>query len=394
MGQPVRSSSEASAEPVVTILFKNCNQYRVPFFRHLRSNLEQKGIELRLVVGGGLPEDLAKGDIAADSLPWAEERPFRSISAFGHTMLWQPGFDLARSSDLVITEQASKQLFNIVLSYGQRLLGTRHAFWGHGRNFQASLEGSAGEGLKRMLTKRAYWFFAYNEMSSEAAVDFGMHPDRVTSVMNSTDTEHMRDVRMALAPETADDVRSQLGIGDGPVAMYLGGIYRHKRPQYLVDAAVELRKLIPNFEMVVIGSGSEVGIIEEAAEQHSWFHHLGARYGDERIRLASVADLQLMPGLVGLNVVDGFALGLPTITTDIDYHSPEIDYLLDGVNGVVTPANATPAEFAKATADVLSDPERLAFLKNGAELAGRELSIQDMARRFADGIVQALRENA
>ena len=102
MGRSVQTDLTVTAEPVVTILFKNCNQYRVPFFRHLRRNLEQKGIELRLVVGGGLPEDLAKGDIAADSLPWAEERPFRSISVLGHTMLWQPGFDLARSSDCLL----------------------------------------------------------------------------------------------------------------------------------------------------------------------------------------------------------------------------------------------------------------------------------------------------
>jgi len=381
-------------EPVVTILFKNCNQYRVPFFRHLRSNLEQKGIDLRLVVGGGLPEDLAKGDIAADSLPWAEERPFKAFSIAGHTVLWQPGFDLARSSDLIITEQASKQLFNVVLSYGQRLFGTRHAFWGHGRNFQASIEGTAGEGLKKRLTKRAHWFFAYNELSSEAAVDFGMSPDRVTSVMNSTDTEHMRDVRLALRDDTAETVRHELGIGDGPVALYVGGIYRHKRPQFLVEAAEEIRRRIPDFEMVVIGAGSEVETIEAAAQRHEWFHHLGARYGDERIRLASVADLQLMPGLVGLNIVDGFALGLPTITTDIDYHSPEIEYLIDGVNGIITPADSSPADFADATTKVLRNPDQLASLRAGAEIASKELSIQDMARRFAGGIVQALRENA
>lgn len=393
-GSSVRSNSDATTEPVVTILFKNCNQYRVPFFRHLRSNLEQKGIDLRLVVGGGLPEDLAKGDIAADSLVWAEERTFRSFTVFGHTMLWQPGLDLARTSDLIITEQASKQLFNIVLSYGQRWTRARHAFWGHGKNFQAPLEGSAGEGLKRRLTKRAHWFFAYNDLSCDAAIEFGMNPDRVTNVMNSTDTEHIRSVRMALPTGTADDVRAELGIGDGPVALYLGGVYRHKRPQFLVEAAEAIREHIPNFEMVVIGAGSEVHIIEDAASRHDWFHHLGARYGDERIRLASVANVQLMPGLVGLNIVDGFALGLPTITTDIDYHSPEIEYLIDGVNGIITPGDATPEDFAHTTAELLQTPELLATLTAGAELASQELSIQDMARRFADGIVQAIRENA
>ena len=383
-----------AAEPVVTILFKNCHQYRVPFFRQLRRNLEQKGIELRLVVGGGLPEDRAKGDTAAESLPWVEERPFRSLTLLGHTLLWQPGFDLARSSDLVITEQASKQIFNVFLSYGQRLFGTRHAFWGHGKNFQASLEGGAGEGLKRRLTNRAHWFFAYNSLSADAAIEFGMDPDNVTSVMNSTDTEHMRNVRSSLPEGVAQSVRDELAIGNGPVALYLGGVYLHKRPEFLVAAAEHLRSLVPDFEMVVIGSGSAVEVIEQAARDHDWFHHLGARYGDERIRLASIADIQLMPGLVGLNIVDGFALGIPSITTDIDYHSPEIEYLLDGVNGIIAPGDASPEEFAQIAADILDSPETLQRLRAGAEIAGMELSIQDMAERFADGIVQALRETA
>ena len=377
-----------ATEPAVTILFKNCNQYRVPFFRQLRANLAQKGIELRLVVGGGLPEDAAKGDIAA--MDWAEERPFRTIKLNGHSLLWQPGFDVARSSDLIITEQASKQLFNIALSLGQTPLGTRHAFWGHGRNFQSSIEGSAGEGLKRMLTKRAHWFFAYNDLSAQAAIECGMDPDRITRVMNSTDTSHMRDVRTSLPANAREIVRTELGIEPGPVALYLGGIYAHKRPGFLIESAVEIRKQIPNFSLVVIGSGSDVGLVERAAAQHPWIHHLGARYGDERIRLASVADLQLMPGLVGLNVVDGFALGLPTVTTDIDWHSPEIEYLRDGVNGLITPAGATPEDYATAVSSLLTNPDRLRQMQTAAELSGREYSIEDMAQRFADGIVQAL----
>lgn len=377
-----------TTEPVVSIIYKNCNQYRVPFFNQLRTNLEQKGIRLRLVVGGGLPEDEAKGDVAA--LDWAERRTFRTLHLRGHSLLWQPGFDIARTSDLVITEQASKQLFNIALSVGARPLGTRHAFWGHGRNFQSSVEGSAGEGLKRALTKRAHWFFAYNNISAEAAIDFGMDPERVTRVMNSTDTAHMRAIRGALSPETGEAVRSELGIEPGPVGLYLGGIYAHKRPQFVVDAAIEIRERIPNFSMLVIGSGSDVGIMEEAARKHPWFHHLGARYGDERVRLATVASIQLMPGLVGLNVVDGFALGLPTVTTDIAWHSPEIEYLKHNVNGFVVPGNPTASFFADAAADLLRDPARLRQLQSGADLAGRELSIEDMAERFADGVVQAL----
>ncbi len=380
--------AETIHEPVVTIMLKNCHQYRLQFFRELERNLSQKGIHLRLVMGGGLPEDEAKGDRA--SLSWAETRDFRSIDLAGHTLLWQSGFDIARASDLIITEQATKQLFNLFLSYGQRLFRTRHAFWGHGRNFQSSIEGSAGEGLKRAMTRRAHWFFSYNDLSSQAAVDFGMNPENVTPVMNSTDTESIHNVRMSLPPDIDQQVRAELKMGDGPVALYLGGVYGHKRPEFVIDAAEYLRQLIPDFEMLVIGDGSSGHLMSRAADRHSWFHHLGSCYGDEKVALSSVASVQLMPGLVGLNIVDAFAMGIPTITTDIDYHSPEIEYMVDGVNGLVTPAHATPLDFAKVTADLLNDTERLQKMSAAAELASTELSTGDMARRFADGIVQAL----
>ena len=83
-------------------------------------------------------------------------------------------------------------------------------------------------------------------------------------------------------------------------------------------------------------------------------------------------------------------MGIPTVTTSIDYHSPEVEYLIHDVNGVFTPANATPDEFAHAAADLLTDEPRLARLQRGAEQSGRDLSVEEMAQRFADGVVQAL----
>jgi glycosyltransferase involved in cell wall biosynthesis len=381
-------SKEPAGEPVVSILIKNTNQYRVPLYDELRTQLAGRGVELRLIVAEGLAEDHAKGDRA--SLPWAEIRPFHEISIRGRTLLWQPGFDIASGSDLIITEQASKQLFNVVLAYGQRSFNTRHAFWGHGKNFQAAVEGSSGEGLKRRLTSKAHWFFAYNELSARAAAEAGMPPERITSVMNTTDTEHIRTVVADLPDDNTVTVRRELGMGDGPVGVFMGGIYPPKRTAYLLDAAQEIRRLVPDFELLLIGGGSERGLVEEADDQHRWVHYVGPEYGDERLRLASVGSIQLMPGMVGLNIVDAFALGLPTITTDIEYHSPEIDYLLDGLNGSIVHGDPSPADFAHYVAALLDDKTRLAALQHAAEESGRELTIEKMAINFANGILAAL----
>jgi len=387
-----RSASQVSrdeaGQPVVSILIKNTNQYRVPFYQSLRATLRDNDIELRLIVAEGLDEDRAKGDRA--TLPWAETRSLRELSVSGRTLLWQPGFDIASASDLVITEQASKQLFNIVLAHGQGLLHTRHAFWGHGKNFQAPIEGNSGEGLKNRLTQRAHWFFAYNELSATAAIDAGMPAERVTAVMNATDTTHIREVLAELPESTNDDVRRELGVGSGRVAVFMGGIYSPKRIAFLLEAAREIKKLVADFELVVIGGGSERDLVDAAAAEFPWVHAVGPTYDDARIRLASIASLQLMPGLVGLNIVDAFALGLPTITTDIDYHSPEIDYLVDGQNGVMVRNNPSPAQYAAAVAEVLSDDVHLGSLQRGASNTGHKLSIERMAELFCEGIIAAL----
>lgn len=382
------SLDETAASPTVVILMKNANQYRMTLYGLLRENLREDGINLRLIHAQGLSEDQAKGDHS--SLDWAEHQAMREISVAGKQVLWQPAFNAARNADLIITEQASKQLFNIVLAYGQGLLKTRHAFWGHGKNFQAAIEGETGEGLKRTLTSKAHWFFSYNELSSQAAIDAGMPADRVTSVMNSTDTLRIRRVLASLPLDNDALVRAELGIGSGPVVVYVGGIYSLKRPAFLVEAAKHLRELVPDVELLVIGDGSLGNLVKEAANSHDWIHAVGAQYGDERVRLASIGALQMMPGLVGLNIVDAFALGVPTITTDIDYHSPEIDYLEDGVNGVIVAGDPTAETYGAAVAEILNDPQRLAQLRDGAYASGGELSAEDMADRLGKGIRDAL----
>lgn len=375
----------APTAPVVTVLMKNLNQYRLPFYEKLRTELQDSGVTLRLVTADGLSEDTAKGDSA--SLDWAERRAFRELQVRGKTLLWQPGFDLARDSDLIITEQASKQLFNVVLAYGQRLFGTKHVFWGHGKNFQSSREGESGESLKRRLTQRAHWFLSYNDLSTLAAIEAGMPATRITPVMNSTDTRHIRNAIKDIDPE---QVRRELGIGTGPVGLFIGGIYPYKRPEFLIEAAIAIREQAPSFELIIIGDGTLGHVAEAAASQHPWIHWLGSMYGDERLGPASIASLQLMPGLIGLNIVDGFALGLPTITIDDEFHSPEIDYLETDVNGLLLPHGASPQEYAAEVVELLADSGRLDELRRGATEWGEKLSTENMVTRFVEGVHAAL----
>ena len=106
--------------------------------------------------------------------------------------------------------------------------------------------------------------------------------------------------------------------------------------------------------------------------------------------MVSLGKTFLMPGLVGLAVLDSFAYGMPMVTTDYPYHSPEIDYLEDGLNGVIVKDAENPRAYADAVIRVLKDEPYRKGLKDGARKALKTYTIESMAERFAEGVIRAL----
>ena len=111
--------------------------------------------------------------------------------------------------------------------------------------------------------------------------------------------------------------------------------------------------------------------------------------GSEKTALAGLGRVFLMPGLVGLGVLDSFAYGTPMVTTDVPYHSPEIEYLRHGENGLIVADDVRT--YAEAVTELLTDETWRLQLRRGGEAALETFTIQAMARRFADGVLEALR---
>ena len=176
--------------------------------------------------------------------------------------------------------------------------------------------------------------------------------------------------------------------GSQNVGVYVGGLYPQKRVGFLLDAARLVRAAVPDFHLLIIGAGPDAGIAEEAAAELSWVRYVGPRFGAEKTALASLGRVLLMPGLVGLGVLDSFAYGTPMVTTNVSYHSPEIEYLRHGENGMMVADDVQT--YAQAVTELLTDETRRLQLRQGAEPALETFSIQAMAQRFADGVRDAL----
>src|SRR5664280_31065 len=102
----------------------------------------------------------------------------------------------------------------------------------------------------------------------------------------------------------------------------------------------------------------------------------------------------LMPGLVGLSVIDAFVAQVPMITTAVEYHSPEIEYLIPGINGILLSAKTTASEYADRVAELLNTPHELAELRRGCLEAAHKYTLDAMVDRFSDGVLHALQHES
>jgi glycosyltransferase involved in cell wall biosynthesis len=130
-----------------------------------------------------------------------------------------------------------------------------------------------------------------------------------------------------------------------------------------------------------------IRLVEKHAARREFVDYLGPRFGKELALELKASSLMLMPGALGLGVLDAFAAGLPVITAVGQGHGPELEYLESGVNSVI--AEATPESLAAATRAGLCPSLRAGFEIACAESSQR-ISLTHMVERFADGISLAV----
>jgi glycosyltransferase involved in cell wall biosynthesis len=370
-------------------------RYRVPFFDLLRATLAEDGVALDVRYGTASETVALRGDSA--DLPWGTYVSNRHV-ALGpvHEAVWQPVIAATRQADLVIVDQASRLLANYVLLVRQRFGGPPVALWGHGANLQpdGSLLSRIGEVAKRGYSRIPHWWFAYTEGTARRVAGLGFPQQRITVVQNAVDTSALQDCYDAVTPAEAARARAELGLKGRNTCMYIGSLYPNKRLGFLLKAAEMIATAVPDFELVVVGSGPDEEMVRRAAARFPWLHHIGASFGREKAVFARESRLLLMPGAVGLGILDSFSLRLPMVTTAEAPHGPEIEYLRDGENGLMTAPGATPEAYADTVINLMRDPARIARLRVGCAVSAGIYTVDAMASRFAGGVREALRQTA
>ncbi len=133
----------------VVMLSRYSTGYRVHFYERLNATLKERDVELTVVYGQ--PSRMEKLDLLPPVATMGYHQVIRNrYLYFGNRFIvWQPALRQLRGANLIIVTQHTRNLINYPLMLFRKLLGYKLAYWGHGRNFQATTSSNLAERLKR-----------------------------------------------------------------------------------------------------------------------------------------------------------------------------------------------------------------------------------------------------
>jgi glycosyltransferase involved in cell wall biosynthesis/peptidoglycan/xylan/chitin deacetylase (PgdA/CDA1 family) len=372
----------------VLIIEAQIKRYRKPFYERLHSALCKEGIEFRVVYSEPACSEAQKNDNC--ELPRDYGVKVKAYWIRKERLVFQLALREIAAANLIVIEQANKFILNHFLLPLSLLKMKKVAFWGLGENLQAD-RSRFSEWYKERTLDWVHWWFAYTEGTARYLQQHGVSAEKITAVQNSVDTRRIQNCVKNFCPNAKTVLRAKLGITPyAPVGIFVGMLHKVKSIPFLIQAGATIRQSIPEFQLIVVGGGPDEDEIKQAAANRPWVHFVGPQFGDPKAQLLAIADVLLLPGRAGLAVLDGFAAGLPLIATRLPIHGPEMEYLEEGRNGLMTAPY--PLAYAQAVIQLLSNPLELQLLREGATISAEKYSIEAMVEKFKQGIGQCLAE--
>jgi glycosyltransferase involved in cell wall biosynthesis len=256
--------------------------------------------------------------------------------------------------------------------------------WGQGRSFSTS-QPSYLANAKQWLTRRTKWFFAYTQSGADHVVANGFPRIRTTVLNNTIDTETLRRDLAQIQDQEVADFHLHLGSSPGKTALFIGGVDDSKGIMFLIDAAWQAERLLPGFRLLIAGDGDRRSDVVRAESAGAPIRYLGRLDGKDKALALKGVDVLAIPQWVGLVAVDSLTSGRPIVTTRDCSHSPELEYLTDGVTSVFSHHDS--AAYADAVVSLLADTARLRAMETACLLRGGDYSITRMADAFAEGLL-------
>jgi glycosyltransferase involved in cell wall biosynthesis len=371
--------------------------YRKSFFERLNSGSE---IEF-VVVHGRAPRgsDIIEA-VGPFNFPNIKVRN-REIRIGGRSFLWQPVFWRAVRGefDAAVIGEEVKYLSSIAVALVLWLRNRPFVLWGFGyhqydrpqETSLARISASIAGGFKRMLYRVAAGYLVYTKRGELALRGLSSPPRMIAVLRNTVDMKREAQFRAMVAFEPLEQALQELGLRTKSTKLlYFGRLIATKYVDLLVAYARHCAESGRDVEVIIFGQGADKGRLQalSAGLANVAFH------SHEDLKLARslrVSAAVVIPGYVGLAVTHAFAHGVPIVTRRGQMHSPEVEYIEEGINGLMLPE--APAAFFAALDAFVDDCDLQRRLATGAEQTARTFDMDHMVSIFRGLVCECLKSS-
>ncbi|NVN00096.1 glycosyltransferase [Arthrobacter sp. SDTb3-6] len=322
----------------IVIVQQYVPSYRIPFFEALSATLEMQEIELT-VAASTPPRSLSKRSDSADA-KWITRVPEYRIDAVGKSLILGGSHKSWKKSDGVILPLQGTCIDSYRALMGANRHSRRVGLWGHVKSY-VNAPNRIDIAAERWLMERADQIFAYTPGGARFAVASGIKSNKITTVMNSVNTDSLEIARKSLTDSKVKDFRGKYDIPNEHNISYIGALDESKRIKFLCNVLDKLWIEDPSITLLVGGRGDQEHLLNDAVKRGQC-KMLGYVDDEAKALMGHVSAAIVIPGRIGLVAVESLLLGLPILSTNWPYHAPESEYLTEG-STLYTSENTIPA---------------------------------------------------
>ncbi len=369
----------------IAIIQRHIPHYRVELFSALEAEARRFGYQLTV---------FSSSDHIQKRMPFSHcALPMRHVGFSKQSPGWLAGLKQAvAGSDVIVAPHELHCLSIPYLWIQRRQLCSSWIWWGHGYNYQASTQHPIYRwtinALKDFLGIRANGMITYTQGGTNYWLEQGMSSNQVFPFMNTIDVEGLWENSRQVTESHLAGARLRLGLKNKKILLFSGRLYAEKKVDFLLQALAHIQRTCPDTALLILGDGAERSRLEALCRTlrlHD-VHFLGEITDTlESSTYFKLAQLLVIPGLVGLAIVHGFAFSLPLVTTEQHAHGPEIEYLSKHNGCMTTP---DPESYASEIIRVLTSSGDYRSMQNQADKTARQLTLRASASRFMQGIYQ------
>lgn len=300
---------------------------------------------------------------------------------------------------IVVSEFAAAYLTMWVLLCLRPFFGFKLLLWTHAvdnHDIHHPFASRRGR-LALWLFKRVDGIICYSRSRCEMVRSaLGENAPQLFVAPNTIDTSAQHALYDEFETRGKAALRAELGMRRRFQLVYIGRLIAEKRIDLLLESFNKLSAVL-DVELHVIGDGPERASVESAAARNDAIICHGAIWDERRSgAFLYAADVCLNPGYLGLSLVHCFCFGTPIVsclsTEEGPFHSPEVDYLQPGVNGLLLASDADA--LAGALQQFLTDEAALSSMSAAARRTSlEEVSLDRMMDGFAEAF-EAMEENS